>query len=116
MVRHWRPDEVLAALKGYARATLNLIVGEEQEFYTFVQEVELCVEELLFTTVEECVFHYTGLPIYPYLRDNVFHNFQRFNKVVWRIYACNPTGGMEHQKCNMAVALFLGKVKSMEYV
>jgi len=59
--------------------------------------------------------HLRGSQVYPYLRNNVFRSFQKFNKALRHIYACKPTGVKEQQKMNMAVAIFKGEVNKMDY-
>ena len=52
--------------------------------------------------------------VYPYLRDNIFPNVQKFNKSLRIIEISNPTGTTE-QDMNMAVAIHLGETQKMDY-
>ena len=115
MGRHWIGPEVTAACKAYAKATLNPLVGADQDIDKFCAEVAQRMGEFVPPNVEPGMFHHRGMRIYPYLRDNVFPQLQKFNKCLRHIYACNPTGVTEQQKINMAVALFKKVAKGMDY-
>ena len=115
MGRHWADAEVAAACKAYAKATLNPLVGTDQDLDQFAQEIALQMEEVAPPDVQPGMYHHRGTRIYPYLRDCVFPQLQKFNKALRHIYACNPTGVTEQQKINMAVALFKKVVKGMDY-
>ena len=95
--------------------TLNPRVGADKDFNAFSNEVMLRTEEFSPTEAQEGRFHHRGLRIYAYLRDRVFPTLQKFNKSLRHIYACNPTGVTDQQKINMAVALHLQKVTTMDY-
>ena len=115
MGRHWTGSEIHAACKAFAKATLNPTVGADQALEAFEDEVVLRMEEFLPANVAAGTYHRRGPRIYKYLRDNVFNRFQKFNKALRHIYACNPTGVTEQQKINMAVALFKKETQTMDY-
>ena len=64
---------------------------------------------------EPGTYHKRGKTGYPYLRDSVSSNVQKFQKALRSIYLSNTTGVMEQEKTNMAVAIHLKKVKNMDY-
>ena len=115
MTRHWQAEEITAACKGYAKATLNPRVGADKDFNAFSNEVLLRTEEFSPPEAQEGRFHHRSPRIYTYLRDRVFPTLQKFNKALRHIYSCNSTGVTEQEKINMAVALFLDKTTTMDY-
>ena len=114
MGRHWTGAEIHAACKAYAKATLNPAVGADQPLEAFEAEMTVRMEEFTPADADDGTYH-RRRKIYTYLRDNVFKCFQKFNKALRHIYACNPTGVTEQQKINMAVALHNKETQSMDY-
>ena len=116
MPKHWLHDEVAAACKGYAKSMQNPRVGAEQDLGVFTKDIEERMAEFSPPHPDPGTWHLRqGQRIYSHLRERVFPAFQKFNKALRHIYACNPTGVTKQQKWNMVVAMYLGKVKTMDY-
>ena len=115
MPRHWNSANVVSACKAYTEATLNRLVGADQDFSAFSQEVTLRMVELSPAAVEEAMCHKHSLHIFPYLCNRFFPEFQKSNRALRHIYAYNPTGIAEQQKWNLAGAIFVGEMKKLEY-
>ena len=60
-------------------------------------------------------YHKRGLRVYPYLRDNVFPEIQKFNKALRIVYSSNPTGTSEEEKIRMGIAIHMKETKKMDY-
>ena len=116
MPKHWQREEVAAACKGCTKATQNPRVGVDRDIGAFTKEIEKRMAEFSPRNPAPDTWHLrTGPCIYCHIHDRVFPAFQKFNKSLRHIYACNPTGVTEQQKWNMVVAMYLGKVKTMDY-
>ena len=115
MVKHWKSIEIALACKAYVSATLNPIKGADQDFMTFNTDLLAKLEEMSPTDCEDGTYHKRGVRVYPYLRDNVFPEIQKFNKALRIVYMSNPTGVTEDEKVFMAVAIHVKKTKHMEY-
>ena len=117
MPKHWQSEEVAAACKGYAKATQNPRVGAYQDLGVFTTEIENRMVNFSPRNPAPDTWHLRTRPhIYCHIRDGVFPAFQTFNKSLRHIYACNPTGVTDQKKCNMVVAMYLGKVRKIDYV
>ena len=115
MVKHWKSAEVALGCKAYVSATLNPIKGADQDVITFNSDLLAKLEEISPTDCADGTYHKRGIRVYPYLRDNVFPDIQKFNKALRIIYSSNPTGVTEDEKVFMAVAIHVKKTKQMEY-
>ena len=114
MGRHWTSLEIYAECKAYVKGTLNPTVGADQPLEAFEAEMTVRMEEFAPADADDGTYH-RRQRIYTYLRDNVFKCFQKFNKALRHIYACNPMGVTEQQKINMAVALHNQEAQTMDY-
>ena len=114
MGRHWNAPEIWVACKAYAKATLNSIFGADQHLDQFEKELSQWMEEFSPPNATDSTYH-RRVHIYRYLRDNVFSKFQKFNKALQHIYACNPKGVTGKKNVNMAITLFNGETKGMDY-
>ena len=64
---------------------------------------------------QDGTYHKRGIRVYPYLRDNVFPDIQKFNKALRIVYSSQPTGVTEEEKVFMAIAIHCKETKQMEY-
>jgi hypothetical protein len=115
--KQWHPLEVAAVAKAYVEVTLDSVRGADQTLETFVARIlvilkRLAPADLLATSV---TYHYRGAAAYPYLRDNVLRDIQKFNSALRIVYVSEPTGTSEQEKINMAVAIHMGKTNRMNY-
>ena len=60
-------------------------------------------------------YHHRGQRIYPYLRDYVFPDIQKFNKALRIVETSEPSGVNANQKLGMAIAIHLEYTNKMDY-
>ena len=109
-------QKISAAPKGYAEGTENPRVGADRDLATFMTEFKERMAEFSLRLPNPGTWHLQqGMRIYIHVRDRVFPKPQKFNKALSHIYACNPTGVTDQQKCNMAVAIYTCWVKIRDY-
>jgi hypothetical protein len=61
-------------------------------------------------------YHNCGmLPVWNQWKDNINRNVKGFNKCLLKIYKAKLTGVTEAEKINMAIAIHVGKVDTMNY-
>ena len=101
--------------KAYVKATLNPLVGAEQEYVRFTKEVTLRMEQFAPGEVDDGTYHQCGQHIYSYLCGRIYPKFQNFNKALCHVHACNLTGVTEQEIINMAVAIHMWVTNTMEY-
>ena len=95
---------------------IGSIRGADQRIEDFNQSISDTMKQLSPSPCEEGTYYHRGDRIFPYLRDNVFPDVQKFNKARRIIEASCPSGVTDDQKVNMAVAIHLQKTKVMEYI
>ena len=115
MTKHWKVDEIVLACKAYISATKNPINGTNQDFHIFSLEL---VDRFNHISPYNCVegtYYKRGARVYPYLRDNVFPDVQKFHKAMIVVSISNPNVITEKEKVNMAVAIHCKETNKMEY-
>lgn len=115
MGKHWGNEEIALACQAYISATRNPISGADQDVNQFTSDL---ISKLEINSPKFCdpgTYYKRGKTVYPYLRDSVFPNVQKFQKALRIIYLSNPTGVIEQEKMNMAVAIHMKKVSRMDY-
>ena len=115
MPKHWKSKEIEAVCKGYVKATLNTRIGADMDLKTFASEVANRMMEFSPADPELGTWHLRRGTVYTHLRDRVFPSIQKYIKCLRHIYSCNPTGCTEQEKWNMAVAMHVGKTRTMNY-
>lgn len=115
MAPNWRPEEIAQACRAYANATDNGIVGSDQDLEKFSADIVEKLKVLSPSDVRPGTYYERGVRIYPYLRDNVFPEIQKFSKAMRLVEASGPSGVTDDQKVNMSVAIFLKKTDRMDY-
>ena len=115
MGKRWTTAEVAVACKAFASATNDSIKGADQRAEDFNQKLVEILQQLSPASCEEGTYYFRGDRVFPYLRDNVFPDVQKFNKARRIVEASSPSGVTDDQKINMAVAIHLRRTKKMEY-
>lgn len=60
-------------------------------------------------------YYLRGEVVYPYLRNHVFLDVQKFQKALQIIDASNPSGTSKYKNLNMPIAIYTKATKLMEY-
>ena len=115
MLKHWKGDEIALACQAYVGATLNPITGADQDFVAFTSDLLKKYEALSPNVCEEGTYYKRGDRVYPYLRDNVFPEIQKFQKSLRLVHSSYPSGVTEDEIVCMAVAIHCNETESMEY-
>ena len=115
MPTRWKAEEIALACQAYIGATDNPIHGTDQDFHTFSVDLVDRFKTLSSSNCEPDTYYKRGSRVYPYLRDNVFPEVQKFQKALRIVLVSNPTGVTEKEKENMAVAIHCKETKKMEY-
>ena len=115
MGKHWQNDEIALACKACISATQNPISGADQDDNEFTSDLISKFEINSPNVCEPVTYHTQGKTVYPYLRDNMFPNVQKFQKSLRTNCVTNPTGVIEQEKTNMVVVIHLKKVTRMDY-
>ena len=105
MTKQWKVYEIALACKAYISATKNPINGTDKYFHTFSLDL---VDRLNHISPSDCVdstYYKWGARVYPYLRDNVFPDVQKFHKAMRVVLISNPTDVTDKEKVNMSVAI-----------
>ena len=84
MPKHWKHDENSIAILVYIGTTMDPVKGANQDFHTFTTELTQKYSDLDRQDCEDGTYHKRGLCVYPYLRDNVFPEIQKFDRGGWR--------------------------------
>ena len=115
----WTKGEHLVLAKAWIHATElgSATVGADQSSDTFWAKVkhELQVRAPPGPEAYGRYHHRGHNAISGHFRDKVAHDVCKFNKALRMVYSCNPTGVIQCQMVNMAVAIHLGKTSRMEY-
>lgn len=106
---------IALACRAYASATNNGIVGSDQDLERFSRDLLEKYKCISPSDVRPSTYYERGARVYPYLRDNIFPEIQKFSKALRLVDASGPSGVTEDQKTNMAVAIFLQKTDRMNY-
>ena len=115
MPKHWKAKEIAIACKGYIAATLNPVKGADQDFVAFSDDL---IQKMTTISPPDCddgTYWKRGIRVYPYLRDNIFPDVQKFQKALRIVFSSNPTGVTEEEKVCMAGAVHCKETKTMEY-
>ena len=115
MPKHWKHDEIALASLAYIGTTMDPVKGSNQDFHTFTTQLTLKYSDLPPKDCGDGTYHKRGYRVYPYLRDNVFPENQKFNKALRTVYCSNHTGVTEDEKVRMAIAIHLKETKKMDY-
>lgn len=113
--KHWQGGEVAIACRAYVAATGDPVKGADQTVETFNNAILKRIEELAPNQIDAGTYHQRGDRVFPYLRDNVFPDVQKFNKARRLVELSCPSGVTEQQKVNMAVAIHLKESTMMDY-
>ena len=92
MPKRWKPEEIALACQAYIGATDNPIDGTDQYFHTFSLDLVSRFKLLSPSGCEPDTYYKRGSRVYPYLRDNVFLEVQKFQKATKIVLISNPTG------------------------
>ena len=115
MPRHWKNDEIALACQAYISATDNPINGTDQDYHTFALDIVDRFKQISSADCADGTYFKRGVRVYPYLRDNVFPEVQKFQKALRVVSVSDPTGVTEKEKVNMAVAIHCKETNKMEY-
>ena len=105
MTKRWKVDDIALACKAYISATNNTINGADQYFHTFSLDR---VDRFKHISTSDCVdgtYYKRDARVYPYLRDNVFPDVQKFHKSIRVVSISNPAGVTEKEKENTTVVI-----------
>ena len=94
---------------------MDPVKGTNQDFHMFTTGLTLKYSQLSPKDCPDGTYHKRGPRVYPYLRDNVFPEVQKFNKALRLVYSSNPTGTSEEEKIRMAIAIHMKEIKKMDY-
>ena len=92
MPKRWKAEEITLACQAYIGTTDNHIVGTDQYFHTFSVDLVDRFKVLSPSNCEPDTYYKHGSRVYPYLRDNVFPEVQKFHKSLRIVLVSNPTG------------------------
>ena len=115
MPPNWKPHEIAIACKAYASATQNGIHGADQDLENFNADIIEKIRLLAPAGYLPDTYHERGRRIYPYLRDNVFGEIQKFNKALRIVNSSHPSGVTNKQMVSMAIAIHLKITNKMDY-
>ena len=115
MPKRWKAKEIAITCQAYISATDNPIDGIDQDFHTFSIDLIDRFKVLSPSTCEPDAYYKRGSRAYPYLRDNVFPEVQKFQKALRVVLVSNPTGVTEQEKEYPAVAIHCKETKKMDY-
>jgi hypothetical protein len=74
----WKPEELRHLAMAYLNAT-NTIKGTDQKKEVFYDKILDNLAHYAPLNASPGTYHYRGLCVYAYLRDNVLKYYQRFN-------------------------------------
>ena len=86
MPKHWKHDKIALACLAYIGTTMDPVKGTNQDFHMFTTGLTLKYSQLSPNDCHDGTYHKRGLRVYPYLRDNVFPEIQKFNKALRIVY------------------------------
>jgi len=117
--KSWIKAEHLVLAKAYIHAseTGSATCGADQTSDSFWLKVKSEIELRAPPGAEAYGrYHFRGInAISGHFRDKVAHDIHKFNKALRLVYSCTPTGVIQPQMVNMAVAIHLGRTGRMEY-
>ena len=83
MTKRWKLDDIALACKAYISATNNPINGTYQDFHTFSLDLVDRFKHISPSDYVDGTYSKRGDRVYPYLRDNVFPDVQKFHKALY---------------------------------
>ena len=92
MTKCWKLDEIALAYKAYISATNNPINGNDQDLHTFYLDLVDIFKHISSSDCVDGTYYKRGAWIYPYLRDNVSPDVQKFHKAMRVVSISNLTG------------------------
>ncbi len=90
----WGSAEVAALSTAYVNASNNPLVGADQRAEAFIADILVKFQRLAPRGLDAASgkYHHRVASVWPYRRDNVFRDVQKFNVSLRLVYSCAPTG------------------------
>ena len=115
----WTPEESRDLAQAWIEVSEDKgnvnVKGTNQDSSEFWNSIVLKLETLAPVTCNGTHHKRDLQGITNHWREKVSRECKKFNRALAKVYACQPTGCGEEEKINMAVAIHLGKVDTMNY-